>query len=235
MKIILFGASGMVGQGVLRECLLDPEITGVLSIGRSALAQQQEKLREVVHKNLYDLAPIEDQLRGYDACFFCLGVSSAGMTEADYRHVTYDLTMAAAQTLATLDPGMTFIYVSGAGTDSSGAGRSMWARVKGQTENALLHLPFKAAYMFRPGDIQPLHGIQSKTNLYRALYAVAGPVYPLLQALFPKYVTTTEQLGRAMIQVAKEGAPKRVLETEDIRRRFLASGSGSGGPRRFAD
>jgi uncharacterized protein YbjT (DUF2867 family) len=213
----------MVGQGVLRECLLDQDITAVLAIGRSPVGQQHEKLREIVRQNLFDYAPIEDQLRGYDACFFCLGVSSAGMTEADYRHVTYDLTMAAAQTLAKLNPNMTFIYVSGAGTDSTEKGRAMWARVKGQTENALLRLPFQGAYMFRPGYIQPLHGIKSKTCLYRALYAIASPIYPLLQAVFPKYVITTEELGRAMTQVAKQGAPKKVLEVEDIHRCCPAS------------
>jgi uncharacterized protein YbjT (DUF2867 family) len=218
MKVILFGASGMVGQGVLRECLLDPDITTVLAIGRSPLGQQHERLREIVREDLFNYAPIEDQLRGYDTCFFCLGVSSAGMAETDYRHITYDLTTAAAQTLAKLNPNMTFIYISGAGTDSTESGRTMWARVKGQTENALLRLPCKAAYMFRPGYIQPLHGIKSKTNWYRALYAIVTPIYPLLQALFPKYVTTTEQLGRAMIQVAKRGAPKQVLEVEDIHR-----------------
>ena len=164
MKVILFGASGMVGQGVLRECLLDPDIATVLAIGRSPLGQQHEKLREIVRRDLFNYAPIEEQLRGYDACFFCLGVSSVGMTEADYRHLTYDLTIAAAQTLAKLNPNMTFIYISGASTDSTETGRTMWARVKGQTENALLRLPFKAAYMFRPGFIQPLHGIKSKTN-----------------------------------------------------------------------
>lgn len=223
MKVILFGASGMVGQGVLRECLLDPEITTVLAIGRSPLGQQHEKLREIVRQDLFNYAPIEDQLRGYNTCFFCLGVSSTGMTEADYRHITYDLTIAAAQTLAKLNPNVTFIYISGAGTDSTESGRTMWARVKGQTENALLRLPFKAAYMFRPGYIQPLQGIKSKTNWYRALYAIVSPIYPLLQALFPKYVTTTEQLGRAMIQVAKHGAPRQVLEVEDIHRRCPAS------------
>jgi uncharacterized protein YbjT (DUF2867 family) len=229
MKVVLFGASGMVGQGVLRECLLDPEITAVLAIGRSPLGQQHEKLREIVRQDLFDYAPIEEQLRGYDACFFCLGVSSAGMTEADYRHITYDLTIAAAQTLAKLNPDMTFIYVSGAGTDSTESGRSMWARVKGQTENALLRLPCKAAYMFRPGYIQPLHGIKSRTNLYRALYTVVSPIYPLLQALFPKYVITTEQLGRAIIQVAKHGSPKHVFQVEDIHR---AGSLGGNPPRR---
>jgi uncharacterized protein YbjT (DUF2867 family) len=223
MKVILFGASGMVGQGVLRECLLDPDVTTVLAIGRSPLGQQHEKLREIVRQDLFDYAPIEEQLRGYDTCFFCLGVSSVGMTEADYRHLTYDLTIAAAQTLAKLNPNMTFIYISGAGTDSTESGRTMWARVKGQTENALLRLPFKAAYMFRPGFIQPLHGIKSKTNWYRALYAIIRPVYPVLRALFPKYMTTTEELGRAMIQAAKHGAPKQVLEVEDIHRSCPAS------------
>jgi uncharacterized protein YbjT (DUF2867 family) len=216
MKIILFGASGMVGLGVLRECLLDEDVNSVLVIGRSALGQQHEKLREIVHRDLTSFENIEDQLQGYDACFFCLGVSSAGMREADYRRITYDLTMAAAQTLARLNPGMTFIYVSGAGTDSSGRGRSMWARVKGETENALLRLPFKAAYMFRPGLIQPLHGIRSKTRIYRVFYVILGPFVPWLLAMFPKYVTTTERVGRAMISVARQGFPKPVLESQDI-------------------
>jgi len=216
VKVILFGASGMVGQGVLRECLLDRDVSDVLAVGRSRLSRQHEKLREILHEDLTNLDAIEEQLQGYDACFFCLGVSSAGMKEAGYRHVTYDLTLAVAQTLARLNPGMTFIYVSGAGTDSSGRGRSMWARVKGETENALLRLPFKSAYMFRPGLIQPLHGIQSKTRIYRIFYVVLGPFIPWLMAVFPKYVTTTEQMGRAMIVVAKSGAPKRVLESQDI-------------------
>ena len=214
MKVILFGASGMVGQGVLRECLLDQDVENVLVVGRSALGQWHEKVREIVHGDFTNFDAIEYQLQGYDACFFCLGVSSAGMREVDYRCVIYDLTIAAARTLATLNPNMTFIYVSGAGTDSSG--RSMWARVKGETENALLRLPFKAAYMFRPGLIQPLHGIQSKTRIYQVLYVVLGPFIPWLMAVFPKYVTTTEQVGRAMIKVARQGAPKRVLESQDI-------------------
>jgi uncharacterized protein YbjT (DUF2867 family) len=216
LRIILLGASGMVGQGVLRECLLDEDVNGVLVIGRSPLGQQHQKLQEIVHQDLTNYEAIEDRLRGYDACFFCLGVSSAGMQEAQYRRITYDLTMAAAQILARLNPGMTFIYVSGMGTDSSERGRSMWARVKGETENALLRLPFKAAYMFRPGVIQPLHGIRSKTRLYRIFYAVLGPFIPWLINAFPKYVTTTEQLGQAMLQIAKHGAPKRVLESQDI-------------------
>ncbi len=215
MNVVLFGATGMVGQGVLRECLLDPEVESVLVIGRSATGQRHAKLREIVHKDLYDFSAIEPQLRDLDACFFCLGVASAGMTEEDYRRVTYDITMAAAQTLLKLNPGMTFIFVSGAGTDSTEKGRAMWARVKGATENALLRMPFKAAYMFRPGFIQPLHGIQSKTKLYRVFYAISGPIFPLLRR-FPKYVTTTEQLGRAMLKVARHGFPEPILESADI-------------------
>jgi uncharacterized protein YbjT (DUF2867 family) len=216
MKVILFGATGMVGQGVLRECLADPDVEKVLAIGRSATGQRHEKLQELVHKDLTDYSAIEAQLVGYDACFFCLGISSAGMTEQDYRRITYDVTLAAAQTLAKLNSSMTFVYVSGAGTDSSASGRSMWARVKGETENALLKLPFKAAYMFRPAFIQPMHGEKSRTALYNAFYVVLGPLYPLWRALFPKYVTTTEQVGRAMLRVAKRGADSRLIENQDI-------------------
>jgi uncharacterized protein YbjT (DUF2867 family) len=216
MKVILFGATGMVGQGVLRECLLDPDVEQVLTVGRSATGQQHLKLREITHKNLFDLEPLERDLQGYDACFYCLGVTSLGMTETDYRRITYAMTIAAAETLVKLNPEMTFIYVSGAGTDSSEQGRVMWARVKGQTENALLQMPFKGAYMFRPGAIQPLHGIKSKTRLYQAFCVIFGPLLSLGKRWFPKYVTTTEQVGRAMIQVVRRGAGKGVLESIDI-------------------
>ena len=216
MKVILFGATGMVGQGVLRECLLDPEVTQVLAIGRTPLADKHEKIREIVHPDLLEYASIKEQLVGYQACFFCLGVSSAGMNEADYSRITYDIALAAAQALVEASPEMTFIYVSGSGTDGSEKGRSMWARVKGKTENALLALPFRHKYMFRPAFIQPLHGIKSKTKLYRAAYAVTAPLYPLWKAIVPKYVTTTEQVGRAMLHVAKHGADKAVLENDDL-------------------
>jgi uncharacterized protein YbjT (DUF2867 family) len=216
MKAILFGASGMVGQGVLRECLLDPEITAVLSIVRKSTGQQHEKLREIATQDFLDFSPLAADLTGFDACFFCLGVTSAGMSEESYRRITYDITLAAAHALVKLNPSMTFVYVSGAGTDSSERGRVMWARVKGQTENALLRLQFKAAYMFRPAVIVPLHGITSRTKLYRLLYAAMGPLLPLLKPLMPNYFTTTEKLGRAMIIAAKQGAPKPVLETSDI-------------------
>ena len=222
MKIIIFGATGMIGQGVLRECLLDPGVERVLAVGRAPTSQRHQKLEELVVADLFELTPHAAALGGHDACFFCLGVSSAGMKEADYRRITFDLTLATARLLARLSPGMTFVYVSGQGTDSTGKGRFMWARVKGETEKALLALPFKAV-MFRPGFIQPLHGITSRTGLYRALYAVFSPIFPVLNALAPGAVTTTERLGRAMLAVARRGAPKPVLETSDINR--VAAGS----------
>ena len=216
MKVILFGATGMVGQGVLRECLLDPDVEQILSIVRTATGRREPKLRELVRNDFFDFSRVENDLAGYDACFFCLGVSSAGMNEADYRRVTYDIALSAARTLARINPAMTFIYVSGMGTDSSENGSSMWARVKGKTENDLLGLPFKAAYMFRPAAIVPLHGIKSKTKLYQFFYTVLGPVLPVMYKAFPQYVTTSEQLGRAMLMVAKRGAPQSVLENSDI-------------------
>ncbi|NUO99991.1 MAG: epimerase [Nonomuraea sp.] len=213
MKVIVFGATGMIGRGVLRECLLDDRVTGVLTVGRAPTGVVHGKLREIVHADLMDLSPIEGDLSGYDACFFCLGVSSAGMSEKDYRRVTYDYTLSAGSTLARLNPSSTFVYVSGAGTDEHG--RAMWARVKGMTENALLALPFEA-YLFRPGYIQPMHGVTSRTRWYRLAYVVTGPLYPLLRRLFPAQVTTTERIGQAMITVAESGAPKRVLGPADI-------------------
>ncbi len=216
MKVILFGTTGMVGQGVLRECLLSPDVESVLSIVRSPGVQKHEKLTELVHKDFFDFSTIKGKLAGYDACFFCLGVSSAGMKEPDYHHITYDITMDAAKTLVSENPQMTFIYVSGTGTDSTEKGRIMWARVKGKTENDLMKLPFKASYMFRPGFIQPLHGIKSKTKLYQALYTVVAPFYPIYRPFFSKVITTTEQVGKAMIKVAKDGAPKQKLENPDI-------------------
>ncbi len=216
MKVILFGATGMVGQGVLRECLLDSNVQSVLSVGRSNTGQNQKKLREVKQINFLDLTEIENALSGFDACFFCLGVSSVGMSEENYRNITYDITLSVAQTLSKLNPNMTFIYVTGAGTDSTEKGRTMWARVKGKTENDLLRLPFKAAYMFRPGGIIPLHGVKSKTKIYQLVYDVTRPIYPLLKKLFPNSITTSEQLGRAMIKVARLGYPKSIMESSDI-------------------
>ena len=216
MNVVIFGATGMIGQGVLRESLLDPEVQRVVTVGRSATGQQHAKLEEIVHADLFDLSAIEPKLANLDACFFCLGVSSAGMSEAEYTRVTYDLAMSAATTLARLNPQMTFVFISGVGTDSTEQGRTMWARVKGRTENAILRLPFRRAYMFRPGYIQPMHGIRSRTALYRVLYVLVSPLYPLLKRLFPNSVTTTEQLGRAMLAAAKHGAPAAIVDPKLI-------------------
>lgn len=206
----------MVGQGVLRECLLDPDIELVQTVGRTASGVVNPKLREIVHTDLWHYESIETELTGFDACFFCLGVSAAGMKEEDYTRVTHGITIAAAEALLRLNPGITFIFVSGAGTDSSERGRMMWARVKGKTENALLRMPFQAAYMFRPGFIIPLHGIRSRTAAYRTLYAVVRPLMPVLRWAFPRSITTTEQLGQAMIAVARQGSAKKILESGDI-------------------
>lgn len=211
MKVILFGATGMVGQGVLRECLLDDGVDGVLAIGRSSTGRTHLKLRELIRKDLFDFDAPGADLQGYDACFFCLGVSSAGMSEADYTRLTFDLTLGWAQVLARINPAMTFVYVSGAGT----GGKAMWARVKGRTENALLAL-FTSAYMIRLTGLRPMHGEVAKTRWTRIGYAVLGPLLPLLQAIAPAAVVTTEELGRAMIRAARQRPPKRVLEASDL-------------------
>ena len=213
MKILLFGATGMVGQGVLLECLRAPDVEAVVTIGRTATGRVHAKLREIVHADLTHYDAIEHELAGHDACFFCLGVSAAGMSEADYTRITYDVTLAAAQVLARLKPSMTFIYVSGEGTDSTETGRAMWARVKGRTENALQQLPL-AAVMFRPGLIRPLDGIRSRTRLYRIAYAALWPLFPLLGAL--GLLTTTANVGKAMLRVAREGAPRPILGNREI-------------------
>jgi uncharacterized protein YbjT (DUF2867 family) len=210
MKVIVFGATGMAGQGVLRECLADGRVEAVLAVSRSPSGRAHGKLREIVHGDLLDLTAIEGELAGFDACFFCLGVSSMGLDEREYRRLTYDVALSAGSTLARLNPGSTFVYVSAAGADAQG--RRMWARVRGMTENALLALPFEA-YVLRPGYIQPP---ASRTPFYRLAYVVARPFYPVLRRLMPSAVTTTEQIGRAMIAIAEHGAPKRVLGTVDI-------------------
>lgn len=217
INVLLFGASGMLGTAVLRECLADSQVARVVTVGRTVSALHSAKLEQVVHADLSNYRAIETSLEDLDACFFCLGVSSAGLSEADYSRVTYDYTLAAASTLVRLNPRLIFIYVSGAGTDSSGAGRVMWARVKGRTENALLALPFAAAYMLRPGIIQPLHGIRSKTRSYRIFYSLSAFLLPVLRALFPNHVLSTTQIGAAMLNLAKHGYAKRILEARDIR------------------
>ncbi|MFC0112676.1 epimerase [Kibdelosporangium aridum] len=211
MKVIVYGASGMVGYGVLRECLLDPDVEQVLSVSRRPLGQQHEKLTEVVLPDLTDQSAVD--FAGYDACFFCLGVSSAGMSEDAYRRVTYDITMAAANPLHEANPDACFIYVSGMGTDSTEQGRTMWARVKGKTENDLLKL-YAHAYMVRPGFIEPKHGATSSTTAYRIAYTVLRPVFPLISRM--KSVTSTEQIGKAMLALAKHGGDKKILYPQDI-------------------
>jgi uncharacterized protein YbjT (DUF2867 family) len=211
MNVILFGATGMVGQGVLRECLLDYDVEAVLVIGRSSANQTHTKLREVLRPDLFDFDTSGLELKGYDACFFCLGVSVAGLSEAEYTHLTFDLTMGWARALAAINPAMTFIYVSGAGT----GGKAMWAQVKKRTEDALLAL-FPSAYMFRLAALRPMHGEVSKTRWTRISYSLLWPLLPLVRAIVPGAVITSEELGRAMIRVARNGAPRRVLENRDL-------------------
>ena len=215
VKIILFGATGMVGAGVLNECLRDDRVSDILLVSRSSSGRSHPKLREHLRSDFVDYRDAREAFRGADACFFCLGVTAVGKTEEDYSHLTYDITVGAARMLSDVNPGMAFCYVSGQGTDSTERGRVMWARVKGKTENALLALPLDA-YMFRPGFIRPRPGARSKTRWYRFMYAVLGPLYPLLYRLAPRHVTTSENLGRAMIAVATNGYTKRVLENSDI-------------------
>ncbi len=224
MKVVLFGGSGMTGQGVLRELLAREEVTQLVSVGRSPCGQAHPKLRELLRQDLFDYRDVGDAFDAVDAVCFCLGVSSAGLSEADYRKVTVDLTLAAARALHAKSPGLVFCFVSGAGTDATGTSRTKWARVKGEAENALQKVGFKAVHCFRPGFIQPMDGIQSRTPAYRALYAVLSPLYPLLKGL-PKYVTTTRQLGFALVEVALHGHPKTVLESADINAVSAASAS----------
>lgn len=214
IKAIVFGATGMVGEGVLHETLNHPNVGSVLVIGRRSCNMKHEKLKEIVHDNFYDYSAIEQQLAGYNACYFCLGVTSIGKDEKVYTHLTYDLTLQAANTLSRLNKEMTFCYVSGAGTDSTEKGRSMWARVKGKTENDLMKLPFKSVYAFRPGFIRPTKGLK---NAFTAA-KVMGVFYPVLKALFGKYVCTLEEIGLAMITVTEKGYAKKILECEDISR-----------------
>jgi len=214
MNVVLFGATGMVGAGALLECFADPRVDLVLAITRSSTGRRHPKLREILHTDFFDYQHLAGDFASCDACFFCLGVSSVGMSEAEYTHLTYDLTVAAARAMVAANPRMTFCYVSGVGTDSTGRGRTMWARVKGETENALLALPFAGAYMFRPGYIQPIGGVRSKTGWVQAAYTVLAPLYPVLRPLFRG--TTTANFGRALIQVAANGYTKRVLYSSDI-------------------
>lgn len=216
MKILIYGATGMIGAGVLRECLLAEDVELVQTVGRRKTGISHARLREIVLPDLHASDAMESELRTFDACFFCLGLSSVGMSEADYTALTFDLTLSIANMLSRLNPQMTFVYVSGAGTDSTEQGRSMWARVKGRTENALRRLPFRAVYLFRPGVIQPLYGIRSKTQLYQWGYTLVRPLWPLLRLALGNKLVTTEDMGLAMLAVARNGAAKAILEASDV-------------------
>ena len=216
MKVLIFGATGMVGGAALRACLQAGDVELVQTVGRAPTGQKHPKLREVVHAEMWNYQGMEEQLTGFDACFFCIGVTSSGVSEKTYTHLTYDMTLAAATALAPLNPTMVFVYVSGAGADSSATSRIMWERVRGTTENALLKLPFRGVYIFRPGMIEPLDGIKSKTAAYRWFYSLTKPLLPLLRAGLPNYVLSTRQVGQAMLKVVRSGANKRVLESADI-------------------
>jgi hypothetical protein len=212
IRAIITGASGMVGEGVMHECLLDPQVEAVLVIGRKPCGTVHPKLIEIIHQDFFDMTPIEDQLAGYNACYFCLGVSSVGMKEPEYYKLTYTLTLNVAQSLSKLNPDMTFCYVSGGGTDGTEQGRSMWARVKGKTENDLMKLPFKQVFAFRPGYMHPTPGLKN-TNKY---YKYMTWMYPFLRWVYPAGVSTLAELGRAMINVTHLGYDKRIIEVKDI-------------------
>jgi uncharacterized protein YbjT (DUF2867 family) len=216
MKVLLFGATGLVGQGVLCECLQAADVELVQTIGRTPTGQRHPKLREIVHPEMWRYETIEAQLADFDACFFCIGITSSGVGEKTYAHLTYDMTLAAAEALVRINPRMVFVYVSAAGADSAEKSRIMWERVRGKTENALLKLPFRGVYIFRPGMIQPLDGIKSKTAAYRIFYSLIKPLLPLLRSAMPRYVLSTRQMGQAMLAVVRSGAQKRVLESADI-------------------
>lgn len=212
IRAIITGVTGMVGEGVLHECLQDPNVEQVLVINRRPCGVTHPKLKEIIHKDFHDFAPIESQLSGYNACFFCLGVSSIGMKEPEYKHFTYDLTLHVANTLVKLNPDMTFCYVSGAATDSTENGRQMWARVKGKTENDLMKLPFKKVYCFRPGYMQPTPGLKNALSMYKYMTWA----YPALRRLFPGSTSTLAEVGQAMILCAQNNYPKQIIEVKDI-------------------
>lgn len=213
MNVIITGATGMVGEGVLHECLIHPDVKQVLVINRKPVGETHPKLKEIIHKDFFDLSGIKDQLRNYDACFFCLGVSSVGMKEEKYFTLTHTLTLNAAHILAEENPGMVFCYISGSGTDSTEKGRTMWARVKGKTENDLMKLPFKKVYAFRPGYLRPTPGLKNTNKWYKYITWL----YPMWRKFFPDFVTTLKELGMAMINVVRRGYTKQVIEVKDIK------------------
>ncbi|WP_322094879.1 NAD(P)H-binding protein [Paraburkholderia bannensis] len=235
MKVVIFGASGMVGQGVLRECLQASDVESILVVGRNALAMQHPKLKELVRPNLFEYSDVEEQLQGYDACFFCLGVSTSDTDESGFIRINHDLPVAAGLALARRNPQMAFIYVSGGGTDATERGPVMWARVKGKTENALRNMGFRAVYLFRPGFILPMNGEQSKTRLLRLLYRYLRGVFIVSRRLFPCKILDTVSMGQAMLQVTRHGSDVAVLESADIYRLASAARSTTTGSPRHSD
>ena len=222
MNVAIFGSSGMVGQGVLLECLRDPGVESILTVARKPYGPQrpnfpnQQKIREIVHADFQDFTAVEPELTGLDACYFCLGAGSSGMSEADYTRITYGITVAAVRTLVKASPNLTFIFISGEGSDSTEKSRIMWARVKGKAENAVLGAGFKSAYVFRPGFIEAFDGIESRTPLYRKLYKLFAPLIFLIKKFMPQRITNTQQIGRAMLQVTRNGYSKPILTTADL-------------------
>jgi uncharacterized protein YbjT (DUF2867 family) len=216
LKVIITGSTGMVGKGVLLECLERPEIESILLLNRKSVGITHDKIKEILQKDFNNFSPLREQFAGYDACYYCMGVSSFRMKEKEYNEITYKLTLHLAKLLSDINPGMSFCYVSGLGTDSTEKGKSMWARVKGKTENAILKLPFKSAFLFRPGFIRPMKGIKSKTPLYNSLYSVVKPIIPLVKLISPNSVTTNENVGKAMLYTTLHGAENTVLYNKDI-------------------
>jgi uncharacterized protein YbjT (DUF2867 family) len=213
MRIVIFGRSGMVGQGALQECLRDPEVEQVVSVVRAPTATMHQKLREIVHRDFLDFSPLEKELTGLNACLYCLGVSSTATKEEDYARITYEFTIVAAKALLKMNPAMSLVFVSGSGADSTERGSTMWARVKGKTENALLAMPFSAVYVFRPAMIQPLDGISSKTTSYRVIYSLTAPFLSTARYLWPNYVSTTEELGKSLLAAAKHGIKRKQFQS----------------------
>jgi uncharacterized protein YbjT (DUF2867 family) len=216
MNILIFGASGMLGQAVLRESLNAPDVQLIRAICRAPTGFSHPKYDEIIHADFTDLKNIEASLSNFDTCFFSMGVSASGKSETEYTHLNYDIPLSVAKTLSRLNPQMTFVYVSGAGTDSSAQGKSMWARVKGRTENDLQTLPFKRVFLFRPGIIRPLNGIRSKTKAYGIFYKLSAPLLWVLQFIIPHYILSTEIIGQVFLIVARKGAAKAILESADI-------------------
>lgn len=222
LKVIITGATGMVGEGVLLECLENPDVEKILLVGRKPYGISHPKTVEILHDDFFDVSAIADRMRGYDACYFCLGISSVGMKEEEFYSIAYTLTMSFARKLAEVNPDMTFCYVSGAGTDSTEKGRMMWARVKGKTENDLLKLPFKAVYNFRPGFLRPTSGAKNS----KRFYAWLNPFFPVFRFFFPRYFLYLKELAIAMIHVSVKGYDKQILEAGDIKQ--LAEGACAG-------